>query len=294
MLGRREVGKVLGGVALGGSAPWPASMRALAQKADDTLRVTWRDALPNLDFYYNPQRTGFVLQLHVWDGLIYRDPDTYQLRPLLATAWKQVDPTTIDFTLRAGRDVPQRRSVRRRRRRLHDQHRGRRPACRGAEQLPLSAGSGEDRRPAGPGDAATGIPGGDGIHRHGVADLAEDVSRAARPRALRAGAGRHRPVPRDQRRRQRRHRPAALRRLFRRQSEGPAGDPLDPHHRGDGRGQRAGCAAERAGRLDLGLHPRQVRTPSPTRRACRRWSPRRCASPISTWIPPAGPAPTIR
>ena len=102
MLGRREVGRVLGGVALGGLAPWLGSTRALAQKTDDTLRVTWRDALNNLDFYYNPQRTGFVLQLHVWDGLIYRDPDTYQLRPLLATAWKQVDPVTIDFTLREG------------------------------------------------------------------------------------------------------------------------------------------------------------------------------------------------
>jgi peptide/nickel transport system substrate-binding protein len=73
-----------------------------AQKADDTLRITWRDALPDMDFYYNPQRTGFLLQLHVWDGLVYRDPDTYQLRPLLATAWKQVDPKTIDFTLRPG------------------------------------------------------------------------------------------------------------------------------------------------------------------------------------------------
>jgi peptide/nickel transport system substrate-binding protein len=73
-----------------------------AQKAADTLRVTWRDALRNLDFYYNVQRTGFLLQLHVWDGLVYRDPDTYQLRPLLATEWRQVDPLTIDFTLRAG------------------------------------------------------------------------------------------------------------------------------------------------------------------------------------------------
>ena len=93
MLARRRLGQLLGGMAL---APWPAA----AQKAADTLRITWRDALPNVDFYYNAQRTGFVLQLHVWDALVYRDPDTYQLRPLLATAWRQVDPTTIDFTLR--------------------------------------------------------------------------------------------------------------------------------------------------------------------------------------------------
>jgi peptide/nickel transport system substrate-binding protein len=97
MLGRRHVGKLLGGMAL---APFVAPRPAAAQKATDTLRITWRDALPDIDFYYNPQRTGFLLQLHVWDGLVYRDPDTYQLRPLLATAWKQVDPKTIDFTLR--------------------------------------------------------------------------------------------------------------------------------------------------------------------------------------------------
>jgi peptide/nickel transport system substrate-binding protein len=99
MLARRQLGKLFGGMALAPAlAAWPAA----AQKAADTLRITWRDALPNVDFYYNAQRTGFVLQLHVWDGLIYRDPDTYQLRPLLATAWDQVDPTTIDFTLRQG------------------------------------------------------------------------------------------------------------------------------------------------------------------------------------------------
>jgi peptide/nickel transport system substrate-binding protein len=99
MLARRSVGKLLGGMAL---APLLSVRRAAAQKAADTLRITWRDALPTIDFYYNPQRTGFLLQLHIWDGLVYRDPDTYQLRPLLATAWKQATPTTIDFTLRPG------------------------------------------------------------------------------------------------------------------------------------------------------------------------------------------------
>jgi len=99
MLARRLAVRLLGGMAL---APWLASAPAFAQKSADTLRITWRDALPNIDFYYNAQRTGFLVQLHVWDGLVYRDPDTYQLRPLLATAWKQVDPTTIDFTLRQG------------------------------------------------------------------------------------------------------------------------------------------------------------------------------------------------
>jgi peptide/nickel transport system substrate-binding protein len=75
---------------------------AAAQKSADTLRVTWRDAVPDVDFYHNSLRSGFILQIHAWDTLVYRDPDTFQIRPLLATAWKPADDTTIDFTLRQG------------------------------------------------------------------------------------------------------------------------------------------------------------------------------------------------
>ena len=75
---------------------------AQAQKAQDTLRIAWRDAVPNLDPYYNSQRTGLVVALHAWDTLIYRDPETFQLKPLLATSWRYADPTTLDFELRPG------------------------------------------------------------------------------------------------------------------------------------------------------------------------------------------------
>ena len=75
---------------------------AAAQKAQDTLRITWRDAVPNLDPYYNNQRTGLVLAHHAWDTLIYRDPDTLQLKPLLATNWRYADETTLEFELRPG------------------------------------------------------------------------------------------------------------------------------------------------------------------------------------------------
>ena len=75
---------------------------AHAQKAADTLRIAWRDAVPNVDFYYNSLRTGLIVAHHTWDTLIYRDPETFQLRPQLATSWKYVDDTTIEFELRAG------------------------------------------------------------------------------------------------------------------------------------------------------------------------------------------------
>ena len=78
------------------------SPAAHAQKSADRLRVVWRDAIAVIDPYYNTQRTGLVLAIHVWDTLIYRDPETLRLKPLLATSWKYVDDTTLEFTLRPG------------------------------------------------------------------------------------------------------------------------------------------------------------------------------------------------
>lgn len=75
---------------------------ARASKTDDTLRVTWRDTIPDLDPYRNQLRTGLALAFHVWDCLVDRDPQTFQLRPLLATTWRQTDDTTIAFELRTG------------------------------------------------------------------------------------------------------------------------------------------------------------------------------------------------
>ncbi len=75
---------------------------AQAQKSADTLRVTWRDAIPNIDPYYNQLRTGLVLAHQAWDGLVYRDPETFAIKPLLASSWKFIDDTTMEFELRRG------------------------------------------------------------------------------------------------------------------------------------------------------------------------------------------------
>jgi peptide/nickel transport system substrate-binding protein len=75
---------------------------AAAQKTADTLRITWRDAIPDVDPYYNSLRTGMVVAFQAFDCLIYRDPETLEMKPALATAWKQVDETTLEFTLREG------------------------------------------------------------------------------------------------------------------------------------------------------------------------------------------------
>src|ERR1700682_2931664 len=75
---------------------------ALAQKSADTLRITGPYAIPDVDPYSNSQPTGMVVAFHAFDCLVYRDPVTMEIKPALATSWKQVDATTIDFTLREG------------------------------------------------------------------------------------------------------------------------------------------------------------------------------------------------
>src|SRR3978361_683693 len=76
--------------------------RAVAQESADTMRMKYRDAIPDVDPYHNSQRTGMVVAFQAFDCLVYRDPVTMEIKPALATSWKQVDATTIDFTLREG------------------------------------------------------------------------------------------------------------------------------------------------------------------------------------------------
>lgn len=77
------------------------TVASLGRESDQTLRVTWRDAIPNVDPYYNTLRTGMILTQHVWDGLLYRDPYTFEIKPLLARSYVWRDPTTLEFELRS-------------------------------------------------------------------------------------------------------------------------------------------------------------------------------------------------
>ena len=89
---------VIGGLVLAAAVALPAA----AQKAVDTLRIVFRDGVPNIDPYYNSQRTGLVLAHHFLDTLVYRDPDSFELKPALATDWKLTDDLTMEFGLRQG------------------------------------------------------------------------------------------------------------------------------------------------------------------------------------------------
>lgn len=75
---------------------------ALADKANDTLRVAYTKELENVDSYFNSSREGVVLQRAVWDGLIYRDPITNEYKGNLATSWEWIDDKTLELKLREG------------------------------------------------------------------------------------------------------------------------------------------------------------------------------------------------
>ena len=79
-----------------------AAAPAYAQKSADTIRIVLRDAVTNVDPYYNQLRTGLVLAHQAWDTLVYRDPETFRPQPLLATGWKITSDTSIEFDLRRG------------------------------------------------------------------------------------------------------------------------------------------------------------------------------------------------
>jgi len=73
---------------------------AHAQKSADTLRIQFVDAVPNLDMYFNAQRTGLILAHQAWDMLVHRDPATFEIKPSIATDWKFDDAQTLSLNLR--------------------------------------------------------------------------------------------------------------------------------------------------------------------------------------------------
>lgn len=75
-----------------------------ASKDDDSLVIAWGATGPieNVDNYFNTNRTGIWFSRMVWDQLIYREPKTFEYKPLLAVSWEEVSPTTWRFKLREG------------------------------------------------------------------------------------------------------------------------------------------------------------------------------------------------
>ena len=75
---------------------------AFAGKSDNSLVWAAKKEVTALDPYYDTSREALVLSGHIYDGLVYWDPETNEYQPLLATKWTWVDNTTLEFKLRHG------------------------------------------------------------------------------------------------------------------------------------------------------------------------------------------------
>ncbi len=171
-------------------------------------------------------------------------------------------------------DVPERRSLHRRRCGLHDRHHHR-PGFEGlgAEQLRLDRRGDEDRHLPCRDPAQARLPRRPPVPCHGGADLSESLSREGGRGRICGEADRRRAVRDHPCRRRERDRSPALRGLLSGQPEGRAEDRQHRHQGSAGRNHHNHAADRWAGRLDLAIFARPVQrspaAPGPHRDARR-------------------------
>lgn len=95
MTGRRIIAAVLALLPL-------AAAPCRAGKADDTLTWSTSRELAFTMPYFVTSREQLIIESLSHDTLVYRTPQSGEYRPLLATGWRWVDDTTLEFTLREG------------------------------------------------------------------------------------------------------------------------------------------------------------------------------------------------
>lgn len=79
-----------------------APVIALADKADDTLRVAFAEEVLNLDYNYTTKREYILLADLIDEGLFGYDPETNEYVPSVATGFEYADDLTVDVDLRDG------------------------------------------------------------------------------------------------------------------------------------------------------------------------------------------------
>ena len=75
---------------------------AAAQKSKDTLRVAVNEPLKSLSPYYFPAREAGFFTRQVFQTLIDLDQRKNKFMPNIASSWKRVSPTTLEFIIRDG------------------------------------------------------------------------------------------------------------------------------------------------------------------------------------------------
>lgn len=77
-------------------------LSALANRADDTVRIAFAKELDNADIYFSSARESTIFGYAVFDPLVERDPETGEWVGNLAESFEWVDDLTLEFTLRQG------------------------------------------------------------------------------------------------------------------------------------------------------------------------------------------------
>lgn len=75
---------------------------AVAQKAQDTLRIAYKAPISTTDIYIDPQPETTLTSAAVYDTLIVFDSASKTFKPSLAESWTQVSPTVLEMKLRQG------------------------------------------------------------------------------------------------------------------------------------------------------------------------------------------------
>jgi len=78
------------------------STSAWAGKSDNSLNIALKLENYNMDSYFTTHRIGIIATRHIWDSLLYRDPADFSYKPALATSYKWINDTTLEFKLRKG------------------------------------------------------------------------------------------------------------------------------------------------------------------------------------------------
>ncbi len=76
------------------------ALPARAQKSDDTLRLAATQPVQTVSYYFDPSPDTVFESEAVFDDLLSYDVKRGEFVPLLAKAWRRVDPTTLEFDLR--------------------------------------------------------------------------------------------------------------------------------------------------------------------------------------------------
>lgn len=73
---------------------------AHAQKAKDTVRVSLTSHIQGISYYLDPNPNTVFQSEAIQDNLIIYDEKNHKFEPLLAKAWRRIDPKTLEFDLR--------------------------------------------------------------------------------------------------------------------------------------------------------------------------------------------------